>query len=376
MLYLDHNATTPILSQVQEAMIPILSQPLNPSSIHSCGRIAKAIIEEARGSIARMMGLDLRKNGYGLIFTSSGTEANNLMMKGYCHSSLRGDDRILVSSIEHHSILRHSEYNSNIDILEVDSNGIVKIDLLEEWLARNNGGLVSIMLANNETGVIQPIKQISSLVHKYNGLLHSDCIQVIGKIALDLIDCDIDFVTISGHKFGGALGAGALIYRNKYSIAPQIIGGGQERGTRAGTENVAAIASMGAAAEYHLSWNGRSCVSNLRDLFESRIASLCQDVQIFGKDVPRLPNTSMLTMPGVPASKQLIAFDMAGIALSSGSACSSGKVKASHVLGAMGVDPEIADWAIRVSFGSGNTESDVDRLVDTWITIWKNNDKK
>lgn len=365
MIYLDHNATTPVLPEVRDAMLEILSYPSNPSSIHAFGRNAKASMEKARQNVAWMFGIDLRRDGYSLVFTGSGTESNNLVM-----SSIGSSLRTIVSAVEHPSILRHKDYNDNIDILDVDKNGIARLDLLEEWLKDNRGGLVSIMMANNETGVIQPIKEIARLVHQYDGLLHSDCVQAAGKIDVDLIDLDVDFISISGHKFGGSAGVGALIYKEKYSLMPLIIGGGQERGVRAGTENLAAIVGIGVASRYYHRKITPDGIA-LRDLFESRITEVCKDVVIFGSEVVRLHNTSMISMPDVPANQQLIAFDMEGIAVSSGSACSSGKVKASHVLKAMGAEDKLADCAIRVSLGIGNTKAEVDRLAEVWIKIWK-----
>lgn len=377
MLYLDHNATTTVLSEVRDAMMEVLGYPSNPSSVHAFGRRAKVAMEEARNNVAKMVGVDLRRDGYNLIFTGSGTEANNLVMSSFNRSAWGGckspelfeepHPKVIVSAIEHPSILRHRDYNDNIDILAVNKNGIVRLELLERWLKQNQGGLVSVMMANNETGVIQPIKEIAKLVHEHGALLHSDCVQAVGKIDTDLIDLDVDFISISGHKFSAPAGVGAVIYKERYNLMPMIIGGGQERGARSGTENLAAIVGMGVASSSATLRND----SRLRDLFESRITELCKDSVIFGREVVRLPNTSMISMPNVPANQQLIAFDMEGIAVSSGSACSSGKVKASHVLKAMGVADKLADCAIRVSFGADNTEGDVDRMVEAWIKIWK-----
>lgn len=354
-LYFDHNATTSILPKVQDAMLTAMNNPLNPSSVHSFGRHAKALIEEARNRIASMMGVNLRKDGYNLVFTASATEANNLVAVSR--------PKILASSTEHISILKHA-----VDILRVNGDGLVDIQKLEDWLKLNPGAssLVSIMFANNETGVIQPVKEIAALVHKYEALIHSDCVQAPGKIPCNLLDLDVDFASISAHKFGGPLGAAALIYKEQHQLFAQIIGGGQERSVRAGTENVPAIVGFGVATQ-HTNYQS----SELRDMFEVGVMNTCSDAIIFGQNAPRLMNTSMVYMPNVLANLQVISFDMKGMAVSSGSACSSGKVKISHVLTAMGVESQIANCAIRFSFGHDNTHKDVVELIDAWRGIYR-----
>lgn len=367
MIYCDYNSTSPVLPECISAMTEAMATPLNPSSVHTFGRDAKTMIEVARSDIASMLGINLRKDQYTIVFTSSATEANNLIMRNFDYHVASSKGKILVSSTEHISILRHKEYNNNIDILPVDSNGIISMRMLEEWLVQNQGeaNLVSIMLANNETGVVQPIKEITAMVHKYGVLMHSDCVQGPGKIKCDILDLDVDFASISAHKFGGPLGAAALVYKTGRNLLPQILGGGQERGIRAGTENIPAIVGFGVAAKKHTHQTSR-----LRDIFEAEITNICSDAIIFCKASPRLPNTSMIHMPNVPANVQIISFDMKGIAVSSGSACSSGKVKISHVLTAMGAPDKIADCAIRFSFGPSTTERDVAILISTWQEIY------
>ncbi len=366
-IYLDYNATSIMLDDVKNAMLECASSPLNPSSIHSFGRSAKASIEKARGEVMSLVGLNMHKGNYSLIFTSSGTEANNLMM----HNFTKG--RILISKVEHASILKHRDYKDNIDLLAVDKNGIIQIDQLEDWLEKNSGAdnLVSIILANNETGIIQPMKEIVDLVHKYGALIHSDITQAPGKIDVDIESLGLDFATLSGHKFGGPTGVGALIHKTKHYIQAQIIGGGQERGSRSGTENVLAIVGCGVAAARAKA----SLVKNyehmktLRDLLEGELGEV-----VIGSEVTRLPNTSMIVMPGVEANQQLIAFDMRGFAVSTGAACSSGKVKSSHVLKAMAVDDKDLNCAIRVSFGPDNTIADVYIFIKAWLGISKSKD--
>lgn len=362
MIYLDYNSTSIMVDEAKAAMMNCTSSPLNPSSIHSFGRKAKALMEDARGGVMSLLGQEIYKSDYSLIFTASGTEANNLMLYNFSAG------RILISAAEHVSILKHLEYKNNIDLLQLDSDGLVRMDLLEKWLEQNQGSnnLVSIMLANNETGVIQPIKKIADLVHKYGTLLHSDIAQAAGKIEVDIALLGLDFATLSGHKFGGPIGGAGLIHKTKYHIRAQILGGGQEKSSRSGTENVAAIVGFGAAArksKIDLRHNMQH-MKELRDMLESKIKTV-----VLGDKAERLPNTSMMVMPGVLAAQQLIAFDMRGIAVSSGAACSSGKVKSSHVLKAMGVEEKIADSAIRISFGPHNKKEDVERFVKAWKEI-------
>ena len=365
-LYFDYNGTVPVLKEAIDAILEISGLPLNPSSIHAFGRNAKAMMESARQDIASMMGVNLRKDEYSLIFTSSATEANNLIIKNFSNK------RILVSAVEHVSILGHAEFGDKIDALPVDSNGIVLLDHLEGWLKQNAGHcLVSIMFINNETGVIQPIGEISALVHRYGGLMHSDCVQVPGKHTVCITDLGLDFISISSHKFGGPAGAAALLHKTQHQINPQIIGGGQERGARSGTENILGIVGFGAAArvvtdnryDFHKAYN-------LRNMLEEEVLKITKDAICFGSSAQRAPNTSMIYMPGVTSDLQIISFDMNGIAVSSGAACSSGKVKVSHVLSAMGVPEDIAKCAIRFSIGPDTTESEVQTLINTWRDIY------
>lgn len=360
MIYCDYNATSPILPKVKDAMLEAMRLPLNPSSVHSYGRHAKTLIEDARISIASSLGLNLRKDGYELGFTSSATEANNLLISNF----LKG--RIIISAVEHPSIMKYKEYYNNVEILSVDSNGIVDLEYLEKLLSDPvSPTLVSVMLANNETGVIQPVRDIARIVHKYGALFHSDLVQGPGKIELDILDMGIDFASISAHKFGGPLGAAALIYKPAYHIKPQIIGGGQERGLRSGTQNVPAIIGFGVAAK-----SCRSQDSKLRDELDRRIVEICPEAIIFGKDVGRLPNTSMIYMPNVSTNIQLIQFDRHDICVSGGSACSSGVVKLSHVLTAMNIEEDIANCAVRYSFGSESLSDDVEKIVEIWRRLY------
>lgn len=354
-IYLDYNATTPVLPQVKKAVLAAMEQPFNPSSIHAYGREGRKIVENARKQLMDAVKAD----GAQVIFTSSGTEANNLAITG-CKAAAT----LVVSSIEHPSVLKIAETHKAW-LIPVDERGVVSLTALEKMLAcLEEKPLVSVMLANNETGVIQPVKEIAQLVYRHGGYMHCDASQALGKIPLDFTELNVDMMTLSAHKCGGALGAAALIIKKGMVLNPAQIGGGQESGYRAGTENVPAIAGFGVAASH-----AATVSSELRDYLEREIATIAPDAIIFGKGAERLPNTSCIALPGMSGETQLIAFDLAGVAVSSGSACSSGKVGISHVLLAMGVDKTLAASAVRVSVGQGTTKED----IDAFLNVWKRN---
>lgn len=359
-IYLDHNSTTPLLKEAKLAMISALDEPQNPSAIHSFGRKGKKIIETARKQIAKLVGIENYFRDYHITFTASGTEANNLILANF------KQDEIFISELEHASILSHTKFQDNIHLIKVDKNGLLDHDDLIAKLSNSNASrkLVSVIFANNETGVIQNIKEITAIAHSFGALVHSDCVQVLAKIPLDLVDLDVDFVTISAHKIGGPLGAGALISKAKHHLLPHIIGGGQERGLRSGTENIAAIAGFGAAAEVPRIWD-----DNLRNYLEAQLLKSFPNIKIASHEAPRLPNTSLIINVGKKAETQIIAFDLNNIAISSGAACSSGKIGASRALIAMGFDEEERNSAIRVSLGSSTTKNDIDRFLETYKKI-------
>lgn len=360
-VYLDHNATTPLKSCVMEAMLALPPLPYNPSSIHSYGREARRIVEEARRQIKRALKLE-GHDGYECVFTASGTEANNLALKGLNTQTL------LVSAIEHASVLKIE--HGNRKVIPVTSEGIVDLAALETLLAEAEGKiLVSVMLANNETGILQPIREIAELAQRYDALVHCDAVQAFGKIDVAPVDLNVDLLTISAHKCGGPLGAGALIYKKKYPLSAIITGGGQERSLRSGTENVPAIVGFGAAAA-NLAYDAAG-ISALRDGLETSL----EGARMIGKRMPRLPNTSYLVMPGVASETQLIDFDLKGVAVSAGSACSSGKVTVSHVLLAMGVPEKEAACAVRVSLGEGTSENDITRFIAVWKELYARSNK-
>jgi cysteine desulfurase len=364
-IYADWNATAPLRPQARAAMLAALDAVGNPSSVHAEGRAARGLIEAAREQVAALVGAQPRN----VVFTSGGTEANMLAL-----TPARTDGtRLLVSAIEHPSVLAGGRFPAAmVEQLPVTAAGEIDLAALERRLGASDGRvLVSLMLANNETGVVQPISEAAHLTHEAGGLLHVDAVQGAGRIPCDINDLGADLLTLSGHKIGAPKGVGALIRRDGTPplADPLIRGGGQERGTRAGTENVPGIAGFGAAAaaaRAGLAADG-AYMTALRDRLEAGLAAASPEVVIFGKQAPRLPNTTLFAVPGMKAETAVIAFDLEGFAVSSGAACSSGKVQPSHVLAAMGVPPQLARAAVRASLGPTTTESDIDRLIQAWI---------
>jgi cysteine desulfurase len=348
-------------------MVAALDAPGNASSVHGEGRAAWRLIEDARRRVAALAGAEAKQ----VTFVSGATEANALALTPAIEADgLKAPrDRLFVSAIEHPSVLAGGRFTpEQVEILPVDRDGRVAVAELAATLRKAERPLVSVMLANNETGVIQPIAEIAAIVHACNGLLHVDAVQAAGRIPLDMIALGADAISLSSHKLGGPQGAGALIVRPALFVSPLIRGGGQERGTRAGTENVAAIAGFGAAAEAARASLGPDAarMAALRAQLEVGIRAAMPDAVIFGGAVARLPNTSLIAVPGIKAETALIAFDLNGIAVSSGAACSSGKVAASHVLTAMGAEPGLARGAIRISLGATTSENEVESLLIAW----------
>lgn len=356
MIYLDHNATTPLCKEAKNAMMHVMDETGNASSIHKYGRSIRQSIEAARKNVAEVVHVSPSQ----VIFTSGATEANNMALQGFA-------GRTIISSVEHDSVY---QARSDSLICPVDQNGILDLETLEDLLKQDTGPtLVSILFANNETGVIQPMDQIVSLVKRYRGRVHSDAVQALGKLPLDWKALNLDLISLSAHKIGGPQGVGALIVAPDLALKPLITGGGQERSFRSGTENVLGIVGFGAALQSHQSrkWDN---TARLRTALEEKIIECCPEVTIFGKKVDRLPNTTNLTMPGVKSDIQVMNFDLLGIALSAGSACSSGKVKTSRVLQAMKVLPHHLETSVRVSLGWDTTESDVDFFIETWKRLF------
>ncbi len=360
--YLDHNATAPVRPEAAAAVMRALSLVGNPSSVHGEGRRAHALIEEARADVARLVGAKTAE----VIFTSGGTEAANLAI----HSAIAalGVERLIISAIEHDCV-RASAAASGlpVDVLPVDNTGTADLAALEALLARPGKALVALMLANNETGVIQPVGGASKLAHEAGALLLSDTIQAAGRISIDVKALGADMVLLSAHKIGGPQGVGALVLREGLAFEPLIRGGGQEKRRRAGTENVAGIAGFGAAARLALGDEAHAPdLARLRDKLETALRAFAPDLVVFGEAARRLPNTSLFAASGLVSETLIVALDLDGLAVSAGSACSSGKVTRSHVLAAMGVADDLAGGAIRVSLGAGNTDIDIEKFVAGW----------
>lgn len=356
-IYLDYNATTPLHPEVIQVVAALEGRPLNPSSVHQFGQEARKYLEQSRTTIAEAISVFPNE----LYFTSSGTEANNWALTAFPQCPL------LLSAVEHSSVLEHA-HTDNASIIPVDINGIVQLSALKELLKAHPQALVSVMLANNETGIIQPIREISELCHQYNALLHVDAAQALGKIPLDVGLLMADMMTLSAHKLGGPVGAAALMVRTSIEIPPMFKGGRQERSKRPGTENIPAI--MGFAKAVELACNDYSHMQQLRlwlNAMEKAITTALPDVIIIGEHAQRLPNTSCLAFPGISSEMQLIRLDLGGVAVSAGSACTSGRITPSHVIQAMGLDNTIAASAIRISGGWKTNRADIEKLQTTLI---------
>lgn len=367
--YLDWNATTPLRREAREAMAAAWDVLGNPSSIHAEGRRARGLIEKARAALAAAVGTEPRN----VIFTSGGTEANALALSHGLQSNKQTINILIISSIEHASVLTGGQFAPDrIARLAVHRSGVIDLGALRAMLAGRPPALVSVMLANNETGAIQPIAEVAGLVHEAGGLLHVDAVQALGKIEFNIKELNIDLLSLSAHKIGGPAGAGALVLaENVIGLHPLIRGGGQERGRRAGTENVAAIAGFGAAVKAAVAARASDMprIESLRNRLEQGLRQSQGESQasvIFSQDVARLPNTTLFGVPGLKAETAVVRFDLEGIAVSSGSACSSGKVQPSHVLQAMGYGPELVRSAIRFSLGWETKDADVDQAIKAW----------
>ena len=358
--YLDWNATTPLRPEAAAAMSAVLARCGNPSSVHRWGRAARQGVEHARSAVGAL----LHAPAEGVVFVSGGTEANHLALLG------SGRGRILVSAVEHDSVLRAVPEAERIP---VDHDGVVTLDTLDRLLSDDpRPALVSIMFANNETGVVQPVAAISAIARAHGALFHCDAVQAAGKISLDAGAIGADLVTLSAHKLGGPLGIGALVVTGELELTPLLRGGGQERGRRAGTENLMGIAGFAAAAVAAAEEIAvYDSVRELRDALEAGVLSVAPEAVVLAAGAPRLPNTAAIAMPGVSAETQVIALDLDGVMVSAGAACSSGKVGPSHVLEAMGLGPDLVGSTIRVSLGWNSSEGDVAHFLRAWTALYR-----
>ena len=366
MIYLDYNATAPLHKNVIKKIQNLKFEEFgNPSSVHKIGRNSKKIVEEVRRNILSA----LKAKNYDLIFTSGATESNNLAIKGFIKKN--NIKTIFSLQTEHASVI---DVVKNLDIekkfFNINSNGNVNLKEIEELLSKQTSSfLVSIMFANNESGIIHPINEIAKIVRKYKGIIHCDGVQSLGKIEIDLDSLDVDLFSISSHKIGGPTGVGALLINTRNNISPEITGGGQEKNLRSGTENFLGIVGFGEVINEvnNLAKICNSEIKNNRDLLEANLKKLSNEIKIFGEDTNRLANTCYFAYPSMTSENQVIALDQKGICVSSGAACSSGKVEPSHVLKAMQVDEKYIHSAIRVSLGWDSTKEQ----IETFFNIWK-----
>ncbi len=359
MIYLDHNATTPLDESALEAMLPYLRESYgNPSSIYQAGRVAKEALVRAREQVAELLGCQVRS----VVLTSGGTESTNAAIRSALE--LTGKRHLVVSSVEHSATKNLAEALERTGIgvtyVQVDGDGRLDLDQLQRAVC-DDTALVSLMWANNETGVLFPVEEVGACCREKGVLFHVDAVQAVGKIPVSLESLPVDYASVSAHKIYGPKGAGALYINRRSGFVPQMIGGGQESGRRGGTENVAALVGFGAAAVVAL--QAAVSVRELRDYFEAELKRSFPDVVIHGENVERLPNTTNFRIPGLEAESLLIQLDTAGVAASTGSACMTGSLEPSHVLLAMGVNRVDATGAVRFSFGRSNTVNEIDEVM-------------
>lgn len=369
-VYLDWNATAPLRPQARDAMAAAMEVVGNPSSVHAEGRAARLILEEARERLAAAIGAGPRN----VIFTSGGSEANALALSRAIEHAGRTCDVAIASDIEHVSVLAGGDFPA-VERFGAGRDGVASIAGLQERLngaaAKGAKPLVALMAANNETGVVQPVREAADLAHAAGGLLHVDAVQALGKMPLDIKELGADLLAVSAHKIGGPMGVGALILgSDKIHVRASRFGGGQERNRRGGTENLVGIAGFGAAvAEAVRDLDGEARrLAGLRQRLEAGLRAIWSDTVIFGENARRgrVANTLQFAVPGIKAQTALMALDLDGIAVSSGSACSSGTMKFSEVVKAMGYELEIAEGAVRVSMGWTTSEAEIDRFLNAW----------
>ena len=362
MIYLDHNATAPMKPAVRAAMMEAMERYGNPSSVHRYGRIARKYMDEARAAIAALVGVKPTQ----VVFTSGATEANNMVF-----ANARAGQAILTSSIEHDSVLACTP---NAQRLAVKLDGTLDMAAVEEALLKSpEGSLVSVMLVNNETGTILPVAEIARMAKRFGHQVHTDAVQAAGRLPIDFNALGVDYLSLSAHKIGGAQGVGALIVGERVPLAPFIRGGGQEMNRRTGTENVPGIIGFGVSARLAVDdLREMPRIAKWRDALQAQILAIANDdAVVIGANAPRVANTLSVAMRGISGETQVVAMDLAGVAVSAGSACSSGKVKPSHVLRAMGYGDEIAASVQRISLGWNTTEDEIGKCVEAWKSVYQ-----
>ena len=357
--YLDYNATALIRPDVLTLVTQVMGEVGNVSSVHDFGRRARHYVEQARRQVAQLCAVQEDQ----VVFTSGATESINTVLGGY------RDKPCLISSIEHLATIAAAPHAAVIPVLD---SGVVDMDGYKILLAEVKPELVSVMLVNSETGVLQPVKEMAQLAHDAGALFHTDAVQGAGRIDISLDNLGVDFMSLSGHKMAGPQGVGAIISKKGVNLPKFMLGGGQEKNCRAGTHNTAGIAGMGLAAAQALeNLPHYAEIERLRDGMEQQMHEISSKITIYGSDAPRVGNTCNVGVAGLPAQTQMMALDLDGIAVSSGSACSSGAFKASHVLMAMGASEEDAKSALRISMGWATTSADIDRFLESWKKIVK-----
>ncbi len=357
-VYLDHNATAPMRLEVFDLVTKIMGGVGNASSVHSYGRGARKYVEDARQQVAHLCHVAPDQ----VVFTGGATESINTVHCGF------RDKRVLTSTIEHPAVMAAAPHAERIP---VTTDGVVDMDAYKKMLSEGEPpGLVSVMLVNSETGVIQPIAEMAALAHEAGALFHTDAVQGAGRLDIGLETLGVDYISLSAHKFAGPQGVGAIITRKGIDLSKFMLGGGQEKNCRAGTHNTAGIAGMGLAAELALqNIMHYDTLAKMRDELEKRMRQITNNITIYGEAAPRVGNTINVGLSNVPAQTQMMALDLDGIAVSSGSACSSGSFKPSHVLTAMGADEEAAKNALRISMGWNTTQGELDRFFDSWSKL-------
>jgi len=364
-VYLDHSATTPVHPEVLEAMLPYYKEKFgNPSSIHEYGRVAKTALEEAREKVAKLFNC----SPYEIYFTSGGTESDNLAIKGVAFANKKKGKHIITSSVEHHAVLESCKFlkkeGYEITYLPVDRWGLVDPNDLRKNI-KDDTILVSIMHVNNETGTIQPIEELVRIAKEKGVYFHTDAVQSAGKIPIDVQELPIDLASISGHKIYGPKGVGAIYIRKGTRIIPLSHGGHHERSRRAGTENIPGIVGLGEAVEMALKDMDKhnKHLKNLTETFFKKLKETVKDIQLNGHPEKRIPSTLNISFKGVEGESIILSLDMKGVAVASGSACTSGSLEPSHVLSAMRIEPAVTQSSIRFSFGTENTPEDADYVI-------------